>query len=115
RHGVPQAQGCEMYMRWRTAREVGGDFYDVFTLPGNRLGIVTADVADKGMPAARVVVLVRTLVRATVSDIESPAAVLERVDVVLVPDAQQGMYVAIVYAVVDLESGELVYANAGRH
>ena len=114
-HEIPQLQGWDMDIRWRTAREVGGDFYDFFTLPGNRLGIVTADVADKGMPAALFMVLVRTLVRATVSDIESPAAVLERVNVVLVPDAQQGMFVTIVYAVLDLESGELVYANAGHN
>ena len=74
-----------------------------------------ADVADKGMPAALFMTLIRTLVRATVQEIDSPGKVLERVNEVLVPDARQGMFVTIIYAVLDLESGELVYANAGHN
>jgi sigma-B regulation protein RsbU (phosphoserine phosphatase) len=94
---------------------VAGDFYDFFSLPGNRLGIVIADVADKGMPAALFMSLVRALMRATVLQFDSPAEVLSRVNDVLVPDAQQGMFVTLFYAVVCLESGEICYANAGHN
>ncbi len=114
-HQLPELPGWSLDVRWRTAREVGGDFYDVFELPDERLGMVMADVADKGMPAALFMVLVRTLVRATVQGITSPAEVLARVNDVLVPDAQQGMFVTLVYAVLDKKTGELVYANAGHN
>ncbi len=54
-----------MAARWRTARQVGGDFYDLFQLPDGRLGLFIADVADKGVPAALFMALTRrTLVPA---------------------------------------------------
>ncbi|HSD84861.1 MAG TPA: GAF domain-containing protein, partial [Anaerolineae bacterium] len=49
---LPQFEDWELAARWKTARQVGGDFYDVFDLPDNRLGLFIADVADKGVPAA---------------------------------------------------------------
>jgi serine phosphatase RsbU (regulator of sigma subunit)/transcriptional regulator with GAF, ATPase, and Fis domain len=112
---VPDLPGWDLKVRWRTAREVGGDFYDYFELPGNRLGLVIADVADKGMPAALFMTLVRTLVRATVREIDSPADVLERANDLIVPDAPSGMFVTIFYAVLDLDTGELEFANAGHN
>ena len=112
---IPDLPGWELKVLWRTAREVGGDFYDFIELPGNRLGLVIADVADKGMPAALYMTLVRTLVRATAQSISSPARVLERVNDILEPDAQKGMFVTLAYAVLDLEKGELEYANAGHN
>ena len=112
---VPDLPGWDLKVHWRTAREVGGDFYDYFELPGNRLGLVIADVADKGMPAALFMTLVRTLVRATVKEIDSPADVLERANDIIVPDAPSGMFVTIFYAVLDLDTGLLEFANAGHN
>ena len=77
--------------------------------------MVIADVADKGMPAALFMTLIRTLVRATVAEIDSPAEVLKRVNEVLLPDAQQGMFVTIFYGVLSTRTGELLYANAGHN
>jgi phosphoserine phosphatase RsbU/P len=114
-HEIPRLRGWELDARWRTAREVGGDFYDFIQLPGDHLGLVIADVADKGMPAALFMTLMRTLVRATAAEISSPAEVLRRVNDVLLPDAQQGMFVTIFYGVLSPHSGELVYANAGHN
>ena len=114
-HQSPEIEGWEVNVRWRTAREVGGDFYDFFELPDNRLGLVIADVADKGMPAALFMTLIRTLVRASVQEDSSPAEVLAHVNDVLVPDAQGGMFVTLVYAVLSVDTGELTYANAGHN
>jgi serine phosphatase RsbU (regulator of sigma subunit) len=114
-HDLPELPNWEVSARWQTARQVGGDFYDVFWLPDGRLGLVIADVADKGMPAALFMTLSRTLVRATVQQEPSPAAVLERVNDVIVPDAPDGMFVTIFYGVLELESGKLTYANAGHN
>ena len=77
---VPDLDGWDLRVFWRTAREVGGDFYDFFDLEDGRMGLVIADVADKGMPAALFMTLVRTLVRATALQENHPGQVLERVN-----------------------------------
>lgn len=112
---LPVLPGWDLQARWRTAREVGGDFYDVFDLPDGRLGIVIADVADKGMPAALFMVLSRTLIRANVQTDCSPGEVLSRVNEVILPDTENGMFLTVVYGVLDLESGDFEYANAGHN
>jgi len=112
---MPLLPGWDLAARWRTARQVGGDFYDVMEFPERRIGLFIADVADKGMPAALFMALTRTLVRAAVIDTVSPAAALRRVNDLLIPDTQQGMFVTAVYAVLYPESGKLVYANAGHN
>ena len=112
---VPEIVNWELQTHWRPAREVGGDIYDFFELPGKRMGLVIADVADKGMPAALFMTLVRTLVRATVAVLDSPAEVVRRVNDLIVPDASNGMFVTLVYAVLDLNTGELTAANAGHN
>jgi GAF domain-containing protein len=112
---LPQFQDWELAARWKTARQVGGDFYDVFDLPGNRLGLFIADVADKGVPAALFMALTRTLVRAAVIETNSPAEALKRVNDLLIPDTKQGMFVTAVYAVLDMDKYELTYTNAGHN
>jgi sigma-B regulation protein RsbU (phosphoserine phosphatase) len=107
--------GWDLAFAWRAARQVAGDFYDFFELPDRRLGLVIADVADKGMPAALFMALTRTLIRAAALEEASPVAAMARVNDLLVPDAQSGMFVTAIYAVLSLETGELVYANAGHN
>ena len=112
---LPEFEDWELAARWKTARQVGGDFYDVFDLPDKRLGLFIADVADKGVPAALFMALTRTLVRAAVTELESPAAAMKRVNDLLIPDTKQGMFVTAVYAVLDMEKNELTYVNAGHN
>jgi serine phosphatase RsbU (regulator of sigma subunit) len=112
---LPQFEDWELAARWKTARQVGGDFYDVFDLPGKRLGLFIADVADKGVPAALFMALTRTLVRAAVTELETPAMAMERVNDLLIPDTRQGMFVTAVYAVLDMDKNELTYVNAGHN
>jgi phosphoserine phosphatase RsbU/P len=112
---LPQFPEWELAARWKTARQVGGDFYDVFDLPDRRLGLFIADVADKGVPAALFMALTRTLVRAAVTELQSPAEAMKRVNDLLIPDTRQGMFVTAVYAVLDREKNELTYVNAGHN
>jgi phosphoserine phosphatase RsbU/P len=112
---LPVFTEWELAARWKTARQVGGDFYDVFNLPDNQLGLFIADVSDKGVPAALFMALTRTLVRAAVIETVTPAEALRRVNELLVPDTQQGMFVTAVYAVLDMNKGELTYVNAGHN
>ena len=112
---LPRLDGWELDLRWETAREVGGDFYDVFRLEGNRLGLVIADVSDKGLPAALYMTVTRTLIHAYAADGGTPARVLEEVNELLVNDLPESMFITVVYAILSLDSGELVYANAGHN
>jgi phosphoserine phosphatase RsbU/P len=112
---LPEFPNWDMAATWRTARQVGGDFYDVFELPDRRLGLFIADVSDKGIPAALFMALTRTLVRAAVLDTHSPAEVMRRVNNLIIPDNREGMFVTAVYGVLGLDTGELTYANAGHN
>ncbi|NOH04137.1 MAG: SpoIIE family protein phosphatase [Chloroflexi bacterium] len=104
---LPTHPNWQIAARWRTARQVGGDFYDLIELPNNRLGIFIADVADKGMPAALFMALTRTLVRAAVLETASPAEAVRRVNDLLLPDTQQGMFITAVYGVLDRRRARL--------
>ncbi|MBC8336327.1 MAG: GAF domain-containing protein [Anaerolineales bacterium] len=112
---LPEPSGWELAGRWQTARQVGGDFYDVIELPDQHLGLFIADVADKGIPAALFMALTRTLVRAAILDNPSPARALRRVNDLLIPDTNQGMFVTAFYGVLSLKTGLLTYANAGHN
>jgi serine phosphatase RsbU (regulator of sigma subunit) len=112
---LPIHNGWDLDVLWKPAREVGGDFYDVFDLPGNRLGLVIADVADKGMPAALFMTLVRTLIRATAREELSPSAVLEIVNDLLISDTKHGLFITVAYAIISLETGKIIFANAGHN
>ena len=112
---LPQHPAWQFAARWRTARQVGGDFYDVIELPNKKLGIFIADVADKGMPAALFMALTRTLIRAAVIETASPVEALRRVNDLLLPDTQQGMFVTAVYGELDTEHGQFTYVNAGHN
>lgn len=112
---LPKYSAWQLAARWRTARQVGGDFYDVIELRNGKLGLFIADVADKGVPAALFMALTRTLVRAAVNESFSPVEALRRVNDQLLPDTQQGMFVTAVYGVLDLERGDFTYVNAGHN
>lgn len=81
---LPDLNHWELDMRWETAREIGGDFYDIFKLGTNQIGLVIADVADKGLPAALYMTVSRTLIRASATNYSSPARVLEEANALLV-------------------------------
>ncbi|HJZ49385.1 MAG TPA: SpoIIE family protein phosphatase [Roseiflexaceae bacterium] len=82
--------------------------------PG-RLGVVIADVTDKGVPAALFMVLSRTHIRATASDGRSPAVVLEQANRLILSEAKSGLFVTCFYGILDLDSGELTYASGGHN
>ena len=107
--------GWDLAARWRAAMQMSGDFYDVIHLPDGRIGLLIADVADKGIPAALFMALTRTLVRAAVFSTASPAEALRQVNDLLYPDCEQGMFVTAVYGALDPRTGEFVYANAGHN
>jgi serine phosphatase RsbU (regulator of sigma subunit)/putative methionine-R-sulfoxide reductase with GAF domain len=112
---LPAIPGWELVAFWRSAQEVAGDFYDFIEVSPHQLGIVIADVAGKGMPAALYMTLTRSLLRATAPGQTDPRAVLTRVNQLLVPDTQGGRFVSVFYAILNIETGRLTYTNAGHN
>jgi serine phosphatase RsbU (regulator of sigma subunit)/anti-sigma regulatory factor (Ser/Thr protein kinase) len=112
---LPAIAGWQVDAFYRPARAVGGDFYDFITLEDGRLGVVIGDVTDKGVPAALVMATCRSMLRAAAQRHTSPSAVLADVNDALVPEIPPAMFVTCLYAIIDTEAGQVVFANAGHN
>jgi serine phosphatase RsbU (regulator of sigma subunit) len=110
----PLMPGYRFGARNKPARRVGGDFYDVILLDGDRFGVVVADVSDKGMPAALYMALTRSLILAEARRDSSPRAVLSSVHRLLRELGQPDMFVTVFYGVVDGPIRRLTYCRAGH-
>ena len=141
---VPQLPNWEILCGFHPASQVSGDFYDVFILPGNRVGLVVADVCDKGVGAALFMALFRSLIRvfsgqtrlAGLSIVEpQPGSYDEMADphTPTEPDqalalqtvaltnnyieqnhGKMGMFATLFFGVLDPDTGRLTYINAGH-
>jgi sigma-B regulation protein RsbU (phosphoserine phosphatase) len=113
---APQVAGWDFAARWQPAREVAGDYYDF--IPGEgpeRLGLVIADVTDKGMAAALFMALTRSTVRACLARSATPAAGVAVANQLIASDATNGMFVTLCYAQINLATGEVTFVNAGHN
>lgn len=111
----PEIPGWSIQATWRSARHVGGDFYDFIRLPDGRLGVVIADVSDKGVPAALFMALSCSLMRASAISHFLPSEALKRLNRLLLPYSQAEMFVSVFYAIFDPRSGQVFYASAGHN
>ena len=112
---IPHVPGWEFAARWQPAREVAGDYYDFIPGDGGQLGLVIADVSDKGMPAALFMALTRSIVRASVGHAPSSADGIAHANRLICADSTGGMFVTLFYALLDPEAGEITYVNAGHN
>ncbi len=113
---LPEPRGWELAVGLRPARQTSGDFYDVRQLPNGRLGLVMADVVDKGAAAALYMALACTLMRTfAVERAGAPEEVLRAVNQRLLADVGASAFVTVFYGELDPTTGQLCYANAGHH
>ena len=110
---APQIPGLDIDARYTPAQKVSGDFYDLFTLPGGRLGVAVADVSGKGIPASLLMAICRTDLRQIAPRHDSPAKTLAELNRALGGDLR-GMFITILYAVIDPARGEVTVARAGH-
>jgi serine phosphatase RsbU (regulator of sigma subunit) len=113
----PQAAGWEFAASYQAARQVGGDLYDFFELPGEspQLGMLIADVTGKGVPAALFMAFCRAIIRTEAMNSHNPATVLEQANRLIVMDNRSRMLLSAFYCILDIETGRLIYTNAGHN
>jgi serine phosphatase RsbU (regulator of sigma subunit) len=112
---MPRLPGYDIAAAWHAARLVGGDFYDMIPLQHQRLGLVIADVSDKGLAAALFMALTRTVIRTMAIGKPTPREALERANDVIIADAQSDMFVTAFYGILDTNDGSITYANAAHN
>ncbi len=111
---IPQLPGIAVATAWRPARAVGGDYFDVLRLDGNRLAICIADVSGKGVSAALLMANVQASLRASVRDLDSPARVCGIMNGMLCESIAANKFVTFFCGVFDGNSRAFRYCNAGH-
>ena len=113
--GNPDIPGCDVASFWQAARQVSGDFYDFLPRSDGSWGIVIADVADKGVPAALFMALSRTILRTVGFNRRDPGQVLTRVNEIINIDAESDLFVTVFYAIWDPKTKVISFANGGHN
>jgi sigma-B regulation protein RsbU (phosphoserine phosphatase) len=112
---TPSIEGWQLSIILQPSRETSGDFYDIKLLPNDRLGVLVADVVDKGAAAALFMALSWTLFQTYAAEFPSqPEMVLSAVNNRILEHTKARQYVTAFYAILELSSGKLVYCNAGH-
>lgn len=110
----PDRKEFDIYALMDPAKEVGGDFYDFFLIDDTHLGMVIADVSDKGVPAALFMMASKIMVQNYAMMGLSPKEVLEKTNQQICSNNQDEMFVTIWFGVLDLKTGILTAANGGH-
>jgi serine phosphatase RsbU (regulator of sigma subunit) len=115
---APRIEGVQIAATSIPAREVGGDFYDFINLQKNglgpRVGIAVGDVAGKGISGALVMAASRSILRVLAEAHPAIEDVMHIGNLRLKNDIKKGMFVALLYAIVEPQKNTLTFANAGQ-
>ena len=110
----PEKKELSIFASMTPAKEVGGDFYDLFLVDDKHIALVIADVSGKGVPAALFMVIAKTLIKNRLQTGESPAEALSIVNNQLCEGNESQFFVTVWLAVIDLETGDGYEVNAGH-
>ncbi len=112
---LPARAEIELAAMMEPARELGGDFYDYFSLGDDAICFCVADVSGKGVGAALFMAMAKLAIKSSAAELQSPAQILTRVNRDLASDNPECMFVTVFLGVLDLRSGLLHYSNAGHN
>ncbi|MBN1315507.1 MAG: SpoIIE family protein phosphatase [Anaerolineales bacterium] len=110
----PSLAGYDVAADWQAAREVAGDFYD-FIANGRQMGVLIADVSDKGAPAAIFMAVARNLIRAAAAGAGTPLEAIRRANQLITAESRSGMFVTAFYLALSPDDGLVQYVNAGHN
>jgi sigma-B regulation protein RsbU (phosphoserine phosphatase) len=113
---TPDIPGYELASHYEPAREIGGDFYELFRLRGHgrSLGVVIADVTGKGVAAGLLMAFSRPVIHGALDQAAGPADALERTNRILVEERRSSLFITVLAATLELRTGEFLLANAGH-
>ena len=111
---APKAAGLDIDLRYAAAQKVGGDLYDIIEYSDGRLGVAVADVSGKGIPASLLMAMCRSYLRQIAPRHDSPSRVLIELNQTMQGDVRPGMFVTLVYAIIDPGIEIITYARAGH-
>lgn len=111
---MPFLPGFDFGAYMDPARAVGGDFYDLFRIDEQRVGVLIGDVADKGVPSALFMARVHALISAEAFHCDHPGEVLRRVNRYLLSRDETDLFVTVIYGILDSRTGIFEYARAGH-
>ncbi|MBT7952798.1 MAG: SpoIIE family protein phosphatase [Gammaproteobacteria bacterium] len=111
----PERKEFELHAVNQAARHVAGDFFDFFFVNQEKLVMVMADVSGKGVPAAMVMAVARTIIRNLANAGASPAEILLETNRLLLENNSPSIFITMVIACYEPTTGRLVYSNAGHH
>ncbi len=111
---LPETEGFDISALYRSAKEVGGDYYDVMKVGTRLIGVVVADVSGKGVPGSLVMTITRTVMRLVAHMNKSAKSVLTKVNTFVKEDMRKGMFVTAFYLVLDSVTRRINFASAGH-
>src|ERR1035437_172647 len=111
----PGRKEFDIYAKMIPAKEVGGDLYDFFLIDKYRLGVIIGDVSGKGIAAALLMAVSKTLLKATAQKGMPADNVLSEVNNMLVDESPSNMFVTVFYGVLDTRNGAFEYSNGGHN
>jgi serine phosphatase RsbU (regulator of sigma subunit)/anti-sigma regulatory factor (Ser/Thr protein kinase) len=111
---IPDAEGFDIASLYRSAKEVGGDYYDIIKVAPHLIGVIVADVSGKGVPGSLVMTITRTVARLVALKNRSAKSVLTKVNSFVKEDMKKGMFVTAFYLVLNSVNRKINFASAGH-
>ena len=111
---APKLEAFDIATLLQSSTSVSGDFYDFIPLHETQIGLVLGDVKGNGIPAALLMVMIRTALRLLCHEENSPAAILKRINDLVVRDTEADLFATMIYGILDTTTATFTYSNGGH-
>lgn len=111
---APSLEGFDIATLLQSSTSVSGDFYDFIPLSETQIGIVLGDVKGNGIPAALLMVMIRTALRLLCHEEDTPALILKRINDLVVRDTEADLFATMIYGILDITKSTFTYSNGGH-